>query len=73
MNLVSDWSRVLRHAWSVRLFALAVFFEIAGIVLPYFQDFIPDFTFRLLTLLAALGGLAARFIKQRNVSDGQQD
>jgi hypothetical protein len=71
MKPISDWGRVLRHAWSVRLFVLAIIFEIAGIVLPYFQNVIPDLTFRLLTLLAALGGLAARFIQQRKISDGQ--
>jgi hypothetical protein len=70
MHLVPNAAAILKHAWSVRLWVLSVVFGIADAVLPYLQDAIPDSIFKVLSLITAIGGLAARFIPQRTIPNG---
>jgi hypothetical protein len=64
MNLTSDWRRVARYAWSLRLAALAGAFSAAEIVLPLFVDAMPRGVFAGLSLLSAVGGAVARVVAQ---------
>ncbi|PZQ82169.1 MAG: hypothetical protein DI549_12455 [Ancylobacter novellus] len=41
MQLVPDWRRVLRHAWSIRLMLLAGLLSGLEVALPLFGDLIP--------------------------------
>lgn len=41
MKLVSDWRRVLRYAWSIRLLLAAAILSGFEVVLPYLGDFLP--------------------------------
>ncbi|WP_128292021.1 hypothetical protein [Afifella aestuarii] len=73
MNLVWNWRRVLRHAWSLRLIALAALLSGLEVALPYADDLlpIPPGLFALLSLLTTGGAFAARLIAQRSVSGVQ--
>ena len=62
MRLVADWRRVMRHAWSVRLMALAGILSGFEAALPY----LPAFLSMSPAVLATLTGIvvAAAFISR---------
>ena len=64
MNLINDWRRTLRYAWSLRLVMLAAALSAAEVVLPLFVDAMPRGVFAGLSLLAAIGGAVARVVAQ---------
>lgn len=64
MSLTPNWRRILRHAWSLRLVALAAVLSAAEVVLPLFMDTMPRGIFAGLSLLAATGGAVARVVAQ---------
>ena len=64
MNLSADWRRIAKHAWSLRLAALAAAFSATEAILPQFMDTMPRGIFASLSMLAAIGGAVARVIAQ---------
>ena len=64
MNLVHDWKRIAKKAWSFRLMATSFVFEGAELLLPLFVDAFPRGVFSVLSLLALAGGIWARFVAQ---------
>ena len=70
MKLVSNWPAVLRHAWSVRLLALACLLTAAEVALPLLDGLlpVPPRVFAILSGLTSAGALAARFIAQQKIS-----
>ncbi len=64
MNLIPDWRRVLRKAWSLRLMVLAAVLSGVEVVLPLFVDAMPRGVFAGLSLLTAVGGAVARVVAQ---------
>lgn len=71
MRLISDWRRVFRRAWSVRLIALAAVLTGAEIALPLLEGLLPlpPRTFALLSGLAAAGAFIARFVAQPEIHE----
>lgn len=71
MQLVNDWRKVLRHAWSVRWMIVAVVFTFAEVALPLMDGYlpIPQGVFAALSAFAACGALASRFIMQKEFHD----
>ena len=41
MQLVADWRRVLRRAWSVRAIAFAALFSALEVALPFLEGLLP--------------------------------
>lgn len=64
MNLINDWRRTLRYAWSLRLVMLAAALSAAEVVLPLFVDAMPRGIFAGLSMAAAIGGAVARVVAQ---------
>ncbi len=64
MNLISEWKHVLRHAWSLRLAAVAGLFSGAEVVLPLFVDALPRGVFAGLSVCAAVGSAVSRVVDQ---------
>lgn len=64
MNLIPDWKRIIRRAWSVRLVMLSGVLAGAEVVLPLFVDAMPRNVFALLSMAAAVGGTVARVVAQ---------
>jgi hypothetical protein len=64
MNLIDDWRRVVRTAWSIRLIALAGLFSGLDAILPLFVADLPRGIFAALSLVAAMGGAWARVVQQ---------
>lgn len=64
MNLVNDWKRIVKKAWSFRLMVLSVIFQGVELVLPLFSDAFPRLIFSVLSALALCGGMWARLTAQ---------
>ena len=59
-----DWKVILKGAWSVRFWVLAVVLQGLEYLLPLVQDNVPTSTFALLSFLTMIAGLISRFIFQ---------
>lgn len=71
MNLIEDWRKTLRKAWSVRLIALAGLLSGCEVILPMYSDVIPRGVFAVLTILVAVGAMVARVVVQKKMRDDQ--
>lgn len=71
MRPLHNWSTVLRRAWSVRFMALAALLTGVEAGLPLLDGYvdIPPRIFAALACLSAAGGLVARFIAQKGLSE----
>ena len=64
MTLIDNAGEVLRKAWSVRLGIIAGIFSGAEVVVPFFADAMPRNVFALLSFVAVMGAVVARFVAQ---------
>lgn len=62
-TLISDWRRVLKKAWSVRLMALAAALSGVEVALPFFFAE-PTRLFAVASGVVAMAALFARFVAQ---------
>jgi len=71
MKLVSDWRRVLRYAWSIRLLLAAAMLSGLEVVLPYLGDIfpIPTGAFAAVTFIVTVLALVMRIISQKAFRD----
>ena len=69
MNLVQDWKRIIRKAWSFRLAALAAALAGAEMALPYVSDLFPSRVFLALSMAVTIGAAVARIIAQPKMHD----
>jgi hypothetical protein len=65
MNLLPDWRRVLRRAWSLRLMALAALLSGLEMALPFLAVDLPRQILAGLTFAVVAAAFAARLIAQR--------
>lgn len=71
MKLIPNAKAVLRKAWSVRLGILAGLFSGAEVVVPFFADAMPRNVFAVLSFVAVMGAVVARFVAQPRINDGK--
>ncbi|TWH04548.1 hypothetical protein L614_000100002490 [Ochrobactrum sp. J50] len=73
MKLVSDWKRVLRYGWSIRLLLIAGILSGLEVALPYIGDayLIPTGAFAALSVLVTMAAFAMRLISQKEFRDGE--
>jgi hypothetical protein len=64
MQLIPEWKRIVRRAWSLRLIVLAGVLSAGEVVLPLFSDAVPRGQFALLALLTTVGAAIARVVAQ---------
>ncbi len=71
MKLVSNWRRVLRHAWSIRLLLAAALLSGLEVVLPYLGDAfpIPTGAFAALTFIVTVVAFVMRIKSQKVFRD----
>jgi hypothetical protein len=74
MRLASDWKRVLRHAWSVRLILIAGLLSGIEAALPLVGDFIPipPAVLASATLIVVAAAFVSRLIAQERISDADK-
>ena len=68
MMLKSDWKKILRKAWSVRLIILAGVFTGLEVVVPLLDDAFPRNVFAVLSGITTAAALIARVIMQKNLN-----
>lgn len=64
MELLPDWKKIARRAWSFRLTIIAAFLSGAEVVLPLFIDVLPRNLFASLSFAAVVGAAVARVVAQ---------
>ena len=64
MELLPDWKKIARRAWSFRLTIIAALLSGAEVVLPLFIDVLPRNLFASLSFVAVVGAAAARVVSQ---------
>lgn len=67
--LRSDWKRIAKKAWSVRLMLVAGALSGAEAIIPMFGAYMPRRTFAVVVFAVVMGALVARFVAQRNMRD----
>lgn len=67
MNLLPDWKRLVRKAWSIRLMFLAGLFSSVEILLPLFVEEMPRGIFAVLTLVSVTGAFVSRLVAQKGM------
>lgn len=73
MELITDWKRVLRKAWSVRLLLLAGMLSGIEVVLPLFADAFTRNLFAGLSFMVVVCAMIARFVAQPKMHEGGGD
>lgn len=69
MNLIENWQKVAKKAWSFRLAILSAALSGAEVVVPLFVDAIPRGPFAALSFLTVMGAAVARVIAQPKLHD----
>jgi hypothetical protein len=69
MQLLDNWRDILKHAWSIRLNVLAIFFAWGEVVLPLFTTFVPEHLMALLAGFAVAGSTYFRLFYQPNLHE----
>ena len=64
MELLPDWKKIARRAWSFRLAIIAALLSGAEVVLPLFIDVLPRNLFASLSFVAVVGAAVARVVAQ---------
>ena len=64
MELIEDWRKVLKHAWSIRLIILAGILSGLEVILPMFTDMIPGKLFAILSMVVTALAFVTRVIAQ---------
>lgn len=67
MGFRSDWLRIIRRAWSVRLMLLAALLSGIEVALPFFAEAMPRGWFAVLSFLAVAGAFVTRLLAQKDM------
>ncbi|WP_276122579.1 DUF7940 domain-containing protein [Pararhizobium qamdonense] len=70
MKLRADWKKILKNAWTVRLFLFAAAMSGLEAVIPYLPAFlaINPIWIAILTPLTCMLGIYARLVAQKSIS-----
>lgn len=69
MKLDTNWKKILKKAWSIRLLVLAAMLSGIEVALPFFQDQIPRGPFAVASFLAVASAFVARLVAQKDFAD----
>lgn len=67
MKLYDNWKEILTKAWSIRFIILAGILTGLEIILPLFNESIPQNLFAALSFVCVSAALIARLVAQRGV------
>lgn len=69
MRLDSNWKKIIRQAWSIRLLIVAAVLSGVEVALPFFADKFPQGPFAALSFVAVSGAFVARLVAQKEFTD----
>ena len=72
MRLLSNWKRIVRRAWSVRLIAIAGVLTGLESIIPMWVDSIPRPVFSMLLLAVITLAMVARFVAQEGLDKDEK-
>ena len=70
MTLDSNWKRIIKKAWSVRLMVVAAILSGVEVAMPFFANTVPPGMFAAFSFLAVSSAFAARLVAQKDVPNG---
>ena len=70
MTLDSDWKRIIKKAWSIRLMIAAALLSGIEVALPFFSESIPRGVFAALSFVVVGAAFVARLVAQKDVPNG---
>jgi hypothetical protein len=73
MKLVSDWSRVLWRAWSIRFVIAAGVLSAVEVALPFFEPSFSPGIFAAASGLSAGAAFVARLVAQKGLNNGSEE
>lgn len=69
MKLDTNWKKILKKAWSIRLLLLAAVLSGIEVALPFFQGQFPRGPFAVASFLAVASAFVARLVAQKDFAD----
>lgn len=69
LELIPNWKKTLKYAWSLRLEAIGCVCQVGEFLVPLYVDKFPRGVMAIAATTFIVGGMIARFFKQRNMSD----
>ena len=69
IRVISNWKKTLKYAWSLRLEAIGCICSVGEFLVPLYADKFPRGVMAIAATVFIVGGMIARFFKQRNMSD----
>jgi hypothetical protein len=67
MKLYDNWKEILTKAWSIRFMLLAGILSGIEVILPFFNESIPQNLFAALSFVCVSAAFVARLVAQRDV------
>lgn len=69
MELIGDWKKILKKAWSVRLMIIAALLSGVEVAMPFFATVVPPGIFAALSFLAVSLAFVARLVAQKDLNN----
>lgn len=69
IKIIPKWKKTLKYSWALRLESIACICAAGEIYVNFYPDKLPRGQMAILATVFIVGGMIARFIKQRNMSD----
>lgn len=69
MKLTTEWKKIIKKAWSIRLMVVAALLSGIEVILPFFSGSIPKGSFAGLSFLAVSSAFVARLVAQKDVDN----
>ncbi len=70
MKLITDWKRIIKKAWSIRLLVIAGLLSGTEMILPLFVESFPRGLFAVLSFIFTAAAFVARIVAQKEFGDG---
>lgn len=71
MQLLDDWKKIARKAWSFRLGILAALLSGVEVILPFFENKFPRGVFAGLAFAVTVSAAVARLVAQPRMADDE--
>lgn len=70
MKLITDWQKIIKKAWSIRLLVIAGLLSGVEIILPLFVESFPRGLFAVLSFAFTAAAFVARIVAQKGFDNG---
>ncbi len=69
MRFLTNWKKILKKAWSIKLILFAAFLSGVEVVLPLIDAAFPPGIFAVMSFMVAIAAFIARLVVQQEVAE----